>query len=157
MALELLLGTAQRSGDVRVMSPRQIAGDTVSVVQEKTGAPVVIPLLPALKEAMTVTALTGTETILVTSGGKPFTEKYLYNWFKQACIAAGLSHCCPQGLRKTAARRLAVAGCSTHQIRAITGHTTLKEVERYTKAADQKRLAEQAIEKLKGTQTEQKT
>ena len=70
---------------------------------------------------------------------------------------AELSHCCPHGLRKAAARRLAEAGCSTHQIRAITGHATLKEVERYTKAADQKRLAEQAIEKLKGTQTEQKT
>jgi integrase len=157
LALELLLGTAQRSGDVRVMRPRQIAGDTVSVVQEKTGAPVVIPLLPALKDAMAATALTGAETILVTSGGKSFTEKYLYNWFKQACIDAGLSHCCPHGLRKTAARRLAEAGCSTHQIRAITGHATLKEVERYTKAADQKRLAEQAFEKLKGTQAEQKT
>jgi len=51
---------------------------------------------------------------------------------------------------------LAEAGCSTHRIRAITGHTTLKKVERDTKAADQKRFAEQAIEKLKGTQMEQK-
>ena len=32
-----------------------------------------------------------------------------------------------------------------------------KEVERYTKAADQNRLAEQAVEKLKRTQIEQKT
>jgi hypothetical protein len=31
------------------------------------------------------------------------------------------------------------------EIMAITGHKTLKEVERYTKAADQERMAERAI------------
>jgi hypothetical protein len=31
---------------------------------------------------------------------------------------------------------------SLHQIQAITGHTTLKEIERYTKAARQKLMAE---------------
>jgi hypothetical protein len=33
------------------------------------------------------------------------------------------------------------------EIMAITGHKTLKEVERYTKAADQERMAERAIER----------
>ena len=32
-----------------------------------------------------------------------------------------------------------------HQIASWSGHKTLKEVERYTKAADQKRLAESAM------------
>ena len=32
-----------------------------------------------------------------------------------------------------------------HQIASWSGHKTLKEVERYTKAADQKRLAELAM------------
>jgi integrase len=36
------------------------------------------------------------------------------------------------GLRKAAARPLAEAGCTTHEIAAITGHKTLSEVERYT-------------------------
>ena len=49
--------------------------------------------------------------------------------------------CVTHGLRKAAARRLAEAGCSVHEIMAITGHRTLAEVERYTKAAEQKRLA----------------
>ena len=39
----------------------------------------------------------------------------------------------------------AEAGCSTKQIQAISGHATLKEVERYTKAAEQKRLAAAAM------------
>ena len=49
------------------------------------------------------------------------------------------------------ARRLhggyAEAGCSASEIAAITGHKTLAEVERYTRAADQERLARQAIRK----------
>ena len=52
------------------------------------------------------------------------------------------------GLRKAAARRLAEAGCTEKEIAAITGHTTLKEVARYTRAADQKRLAAGALDKL---------
>jgi integrase len=45
------------------------------------------------------------------------------------------------GIRKAAARRLAKAGCSANEIAAITGHASLEEVARYTKAAEQKRLA----------------
>jgi integrase len=60
--------------------------------------------------------------------------------------AAGLpDECVTHGLRKAAARRLADAGCSTLMIMAVTGHQSLKEVERYTRAAEQKRLATAAI------------
>jgi integrase len=51
-------------------------------------------------------------------------------------------------LRKLAATRLAEAGCSEHEIAAITGHRSLSEVARYTRARDQARLAEQAMSKL---------
>jgi hypothetical protein len=61
---------------------------------------------------------------------------------------AGLpGRCKAHGLRKAAARRLAEAGCSASEIAAITGHKTLAEVERYTRAADQERLARQAIQR----------
>ena len=46
------------------------------------------------------------------------------------------------------ARRVAEAGCSTHQIMAITGHQTLKEVQRYTVATEQERLAQDAMKAL---------
>jgi integrase len=45
-------------------------------------------------------------------------------------------------------RALAEAGCSTHEIAAITGHETLAMVELYTRGADQKRRAAAAIQKL---------
>jgi integrase len=49
------------------------------------------------------------------------------------------------GLRKAACVRLAHAGCTVHQIAAISGHVTLEEVQRYTKQADQARLARSAM------------
>src|SRR5262245_47686811 len=44
--------------------------------------------------------------------------------------------------------RRADAGCSAHEIAAWSGHITLKEVERYTKSANQKRLAVNAMARM---------
>jgi integrase len=49
-------------------------------------------------------------------------------------------------LRKALMRRLAERGATTKQIASVSGHKTLKEVERYTAAADQARLARATIE-----------
>jgi integrase len=54
-------------------------------------------------------------------------------------------HCTAHGLRKAACRRLAEAGCSANEIASISGHASLDEVARYTKAADQARLARNAF------------
>jgi integrase len=62
---------------------------------------------------------------------------------------AGLRHCSAHGLRKAAARRLAEAGCTAHEIAAITGHASLREVARYTEAADRRRLAASAMAKVR--------
>ena len=51
--------------------------------------------------------------------------------------------------RKAAARRLAEAGCTPHEIMSITGHTTLKEVTRYTDAVNRERLARSGMARLK--------
>lgn len=65
--------------------------------------------------------------------------------------AALVPNCASHGLRKACARRLAEAGCTIHQIKAITGHKTDAEVHRYTAKADQVRLAHSAFEKLQDT------
>ncbi|WP_062017988.1 tyrosine-type recombinase/integrase [Gluconobacter japonicus] len=66
----------------------------------------------------------------------PLSANNFYNQFIDWCREAGLpAGCSPHGLRKAAARRLAEAGCTTHQIAAITGHRSLAEVARYTQAA----------------------
>jgi integrase len=52
------------------------------------------------------------------------------------------------GLRKAALTQLADAGCTAHEIAAISGHKTLTEIERYTKRADQVRLARAVMERI---------
>jgi hypothetical protein len=56
-------------------------------------------------------------------------------------------------LRKATCRRLAEAGCSANEIAVISGHASLREVERYTKAADQKRMATAAMAAMSKTKT----
>jgi integrase len=87
-------------------------------------------------------------TFLVTATGKPYGGNALSAQFRNWCDAAGLpQRCKPHGLRKAACRRLAEAGCSANEIMAISGHATMKELVRYTKAADQARLARNALAK----------
>jgi integrase len=88
-------------------------------------------------------------TFLTTATGKPFAPGAFTNWFGTRCRAAGLPlGLSAHGLRKAMCRRLAEAGCTVHQIAAISGHATLREIERYTKSVDQKRLARVAMEQI---------
>ena len=90
---------------------------------------------------------------LMTSTGKPFTANGFCHWFANRCRQAGLpTGLSAHGLRKAMCRRLAEAGCTVHQIMAISGHQTLSEVQRYTKAVEQSRMARQAMEAVSGTQ-----
>ena len=56
-----------------------------------------------------------------------------------------------RGLRKSAAAtRLANAGCTSEQIKAITDHKSLSEADHCNRAADQQRLARQAMNLMVG-------
>ena len=140
LAFALLLHTGQRRSDVIRMGRQHVRDDVLQVRQVKTGTELMIPLHPALTNIITATP-TDNLTFLTTQFGKPFAAAGFGNWFREQCDLAGLAH----GLRKAAARRLAEAGCTEHEIGAITGHASLREIVRYTKAADQQRLARAAI------------
>jgi integrase len=148
LALALLLYTGQRRGDVIRMGPQHIRGDALYVKQEKTGTELAIPLHPELAAVIAATP-SGHLTFLTTTVGGPFAATTFTHWFRRECDRVGLPHCSAHGLRKAAARRLAEAGCTAHEIGAITGHTSLAELVRYTKAADQRRLAEAAMAKTR--------
>jgi integrase len=145
LAFALGLCTAQRRGDVVRMGRQHVRGDVLYVKQQKTGAELEIPLHPELRRILDTVPSTQL-TFLMTLRGKPFTAHAFTAWFAKACDDAGLPSACTfHGLRKAACRRLAEADCTMHQIMAISGHTTLKEVERYTKAANQAKLARAAM------------
>jgi integrase len=150
LALDLLLYTAQRRSDVVRMGRQHVRGDLVHVRQQKTGVMLAITLHPALAATIEATkSKSGHLTFITTKHGRPFSVAGFGNWFRECCNEAGLhKHCSAHGLRKAACRRLAEAGCSANQIAAITGHTTLREVARYTKAADQQRMARDGMAKI---------
>ncbi|WP_332763886.1 tyrosine-type recombinase/integrase [Phenylobacterium sp.] len=147
LALALLLYTAQRRSDVVKMGRQHVRGGKIHVAQQKGGGQTKlwIPLHPKLAEAIRLTPADHL-TFLITRTGGPFTPESFTNWFAAAALEAGLPpRSSPHGLRKAGARRLAEAGCTQHQIKAITGHKTLAEVALYTESVDQERLADQAM------------
>jgi integrase len=147
-AFALHLYTGQRRADVARMAWTDVAGNAITVVQAKTGARLTIPLHPHLSAALRAWPRKHM-VILTTAFNRPFSNAGYGNMMADAIAAAGLpDRCVLHGLRKAAARRLAEARCTDKEIAAVTGHTTLKEVARYTRAADQKRLAAGAVAKL---------
>jgi integrase len=161
LAFALGLYTTQRRGDVIRMGRQHLSDcfdprllelgvrKMIFVRQRKTGRELKLPVYPELQAALDLVPATQM-TFLMTLKGTPFADHSFSDWFGKACDRAGLSsECTFHGLRKAAARRLAEAGCTVHEIAANTGHASLHEVERYTKAADQMKLARAAMERTK--------
>jgi integrase len=149
LAFALLLLSAQRRSDMVRMGRQHVRGDMLAVTQSKTGTSLAIPIHPSLAAIIEATPSEHL-TFLVADNGRPFpTPKAFGKWFRARCDEAGLSRqCTAHGLRKAACRRLAEQGASANVIASISGHKTLREVERYTKAADQARMARAGMEML---------
>jgi integrase len=145
LAFALAIYTGQRVSDVVRMGWQHVKDNRIAVRQQKTDEPLMLPMHPKLIEALAAVPRSNL-TFLMTEHGAPFTAASLSNWFGKRCRAAGLVDCTAHGLRKTTATRLANAGFTPDQIKAITGHKSLAEVERYIRAADQIRLAAQALD-----------
>jgi integrase len=145
LAFALLLYTAQRRGDVLRMGRQHFRDGVLTVRQDKTGAVLAIPVHSDLQTILDATP-SAHLTFLTTDRGEPYGGPNFSNRFREWCDAAGLpKQCSAHGLRKAACRRLAEAGCSANEIAAISGHASLREVERYTKAVDQARMARNAM------------
>src|SRR5262249_6436905 len=152
LAFALLLYTGQRRSDVVTFGRQHIHDGILTIDQGKTEGSeeshLEIPVHPKVREIIDATPTVGVKTFLVTHFGKPYTAPGFGNWFREQCDLADCPDVSAHGLRKATARRLAEIGCSTNQIAAITGHASLSEVLRYTKAADRKRMAQEAMKKL---------
>ena len=141
--------TGQRRSDLCAMTWAAFSGDRIRVKQEKGGAELVIPCHPTLRAELLAWQKQAKDavTILTNFHGRPWRLVGLSQRFTEAMkeTAPGLN---VHGLRKLAATSLADAGCTPHEIMAITGHRTLAMVELYTRSADQERLAGAAIVRL---------
>jgi integrase len=145
LAYALLLYTGQRVGDVAKMKRADIVDGELHVIQDKTGAELYLPIVTELERAMRACPAKGL-SLIGTETGKPMSRAAVSHLMRDAIKAAGLpAKCVSHGLRKAAMRRLAEDGKTEKQIAAVSGHKTLREVERCTAAADQRRLAQDAL------------
>jgi integrase len=149
-AYALALYTGQRKSDLVLMARSHRKSRAIRVVQGKTGKELWVAEHRELTSELN-RGETGHMSLLTTSQGKAFDPVYFGAFFSDAIDAAGLPEdCVLHGLRKTAARRLAEAGCTTEEIKAITGQGD-RMVAHYTKDVNQRKLASAAILKLENS------
>jgi integrase len=149
LAFALGLYTAQRRGDVVKIGRQHIRDGVLTLRQGKTGAALSIPIHPELQAILDATSAIGQLTLLVTRKGRPYGPNDFSEQFRKWCDDADLPpECSFHGLRKAACTRLAEAGCTEHEIAAISGHKSMRLVEHYTRAVDQAKLARAAMERI---------
>lgn len=149
LAKELLLYTALRRKDMVAVGKQNRTRDGSKLIlrHTKNKSQTVIRILPPLAQA-----LDGIDhahlTYLVTEFGKGFTPAGFGNWFRERCNLAGLPHCSAHGLRKAMARRLAEAGATTLEGRAVTGHKSDAMFAHYAAAASNEAMADRAMDRV---------
>jgi integrase len=149
LAYALLLYTGQRVGDAAKMRRSDISDGLIHVMQQKTGTELWIPIHDELDRAMRACPSNGL-ALIGDASGRPLSGDSLSRLVRAAVDAAALPpRCVAHGLRKAAMRRIAEAGGTNKELAAFSGHKTGREIDRYTKAADQKKLARAALHKLK--------
>jgi integrase len=152
LAIALLIYTAQRRGDVIRMGRQHIRDGVLIVRQQKTGVTLAIPVHSDLQHVLDATP--GEHLTFLTTRSGPYMGNNFSKQFRAWCSEAELpARCTVHGLRKAACRRLAEAGCSANEIAAISGHATLREIARYTRAVDQEKMAHHAMARVNGAGT----
>lgn len=148
LAMALLLFTGARRQDMVTFGKQHVRGDWIRYIPKKTlykrREVSQKPLLPVLREIIAYSPC-GSLTFLETTHGKPFTEAGFGNWFRERCDEAGLPQCTAHGLKKAGATIAAENGATTRQLMAMFDWDTVSMAETYTRAAEQKRLAGEAM------------
>jgi site-specific recombinase XerD len=150
LALDLLRFTTGRREDAVRLGPQHTRDGRVKFTQAKNEnrkpVEIDVPLHPELKESIEATK-SGHLTFLVTQHGKPYTPAGFGNAMRDWCDQANLRHCTAHGLRKSTATQMAEKGATAHEIKAVTGHQSLRQVDVYTQAAQNRELADAAFAK----------
>jgi integrase/recombinase XerD len=165
LALELLLNVAARRGDAHTLGLQNMKSGKIEWRPRKTsrstGKVMSIRILPELQAALDAMTLPRDAALafLLNDYGKPFASAAAFgNKFADWCRAAGLKPVLcddgrvrsyrAHGLRKAACKALAHAGCTGPEIMAVSGHSSLTQVQVYIDDVEQDRMAEAAITKL---------
>jgi integrase len=164
LALELLLNVAARRGDAHRLGVQHIKAGKLEWRPHKTirttGKELSIRILPELQAALDAMPEKDTAlALLLNEYGRPFASAPGFGnrfafWCRQAglepvkCADGRMRSYRAHGLRKAACKALAHAGCTGPEIMAVSGHSSLAQVQVYIDEVEQERMAEAAMEKL---------
>ncbi|WP_375620286.1 tyrosine-type recombinase/integrase [Bartonella sp. TS25HLJMH] len=146
--IDILLYTGLRRGDAVRIGWKDVKDNIIHLKTEKSKfqTDVFLPILPELAKTLEIGPI-GEKTFICSKMNQKFTKESFGDTFRDACNAAGIKKSA-HGLRKLAATRAANSGATVSQLKAIFGWTNDAMASLYTKSADRKRLAIEAIKKL---------
>ena len=113
------------------------------VTQGKTKTRLWIPFTERLAHVFQANTRTSLKFILADGRGRQLNYDQLQKKVLAIRKASGLEAYTLHGLRYRASGELAEAGRTDHQIAAITGHNILSMVQKYSKSANQMKLAKE--------------
>lgn len=143
LAMELMLWTWARRSDAHLMAPP--VNGRFRWRTAKTNKIVEFPVAPPLQAAIDAMPEVGTETLIVTEFGRPFSRAGFGNWFGDRCRDAGLKGRSAHGLRKAATRRAADLGASQQELKALGQWENDAEVKTYAESANRSRMVEGTV------------
>ena len=150
-AVMFALWTGQRQSDCLTARWDDLQDGKIAVRQAKGGSPVLVPLGAPLASIVATLPRTEAGTILTNSYGEAWTGNGFRASFRKAVARASIIDDLHfHDLRGTAVTRMALAGCSTPEIAAVTGHSP-RDVDSILAVhylGGRAELAEQAIRRL---------
>lgn len=151
--LDVLLYTGLRRGDAVLLGWQHVRDGVASLPTEKSGEKIVVtlPILPVLAKSLEA-GPTGDMTFICGERKLPLVKESFGNLFSEAARKAGVMKSA-HGVRKIAATRAANNGATVAELEAIFGWSGGNMASLYTRAADRRRLAAGAIEKMNKPET----
>jgi integrase len=150
LVFEFALETVSRRAEVVRLGRQHVSNGWIRIERMKGSDDVEIEISPELQAAIDAMPK-GNMTFIITTAGKPRSRFGLGNDFAGWAKEAGLpDRCRLHGLKKAGMRRAAEDGATAHELMAHSGHRTLSEVQRYTKAVNNRKLAVSLSAKRRG-------
>lgn len=152
LAMTLMLYTGAAKCDAVALGRGNICDGRLVYRRRKTkknrnGIEVDIPIHPYLAETLSHVR-SGAFTFLETAAGRARTAAGLGSSMRKWCDKAGLPLCSSHGLRKAICRRVAEIEGDVFKVMAVSGHTDIKEAQKYCEAFGRQKKADAAIASL---------
>ena len=150
LIFEIGVGSVQRPGDWVAFRWGDYDGDSLTLRQNKTDKPLVLPCTERLKAALDHTRAAlgavpiAARPILGKRDGNPISYRYMADLMLKERKRLGLEAYDLHALRYRGVKELAWAGCDDDEIAAYSGHATKEMIAKYAGEARQEMRARQA-------------